>query len=362
MLDSYLFRVFIIPSAVFLSVVFGGSYGTGREVMEFISRHGPVGGLLSITAVVVTYSILLFATFELARMFQRYDYRSFFDKLLGRFWFLYEIVILLGMIISLAVCTTAAGAIADSRFGFPAWAGGAGLLLIVFILTYQGRALVEKTMILAVLSLGAVLVALVVQLAGEPVEQIRAAFASEPVEWTAWQGGMQYALVNGGFIPLLLYCARGVRSRSQAGMAAVTAATVAVLPGLVLHFSFMSLYPAITSEELPAYHLMSTVGSSVLLNVYIAVLFVLIAQTGVGMLQGFLERIDSWHTQRFDRPLSHLGHGLVAVGMVVGSMALGSMGIIALILTGYTFLAMSFILVFAVPLLTRGLWLITRAS
>ena len=29
MLDSYLFRVFIIPSAVFLSVVFGGSYGTG---------------------------------------------------------------------------------------------------------------------------------------------------------------------------------------------------------------------------------------------------------------------------------------------------------------------------------------------
>ena len=54
MLDSYLFRVFIIPSAVFLSVVFGGSYGTGREVMEFVSRHGPVGGLLSLAAVVLS--------------------------------------------------------------------------------------------------------------------------------------------------------------------------------------------------------------------------------------------------------------------------------------------------------------------
>ena len=361
MLDSYLFRVFIIPSAVFLSVVFGGSYGTGREVMEFISQHGPVGGLLSIAAVVVTYSILLFATFELARLFQNYEYRSFFEKLLGKFWFLYEIVILLGMVITLAVCTTAAGAIADSRFGFPAWAGSAALLLIVFVLTYQGRALVEKTMILAVLSLGAVLVALVVQLAGEPAQQIRTAFASEPVEWSAWQGGMQYALVNGGFIPLLLYCARGVQSRSQAGLAAVTAASVAVIPGLVLHFSFMSLYPAITTEALPAYKLMSTVGSSVFLDIYVAVLFVLIAQTGVGMLQGFLERVDSWNTRRSGQPLNHLGHGLVAVGMVVGSMALGSMGIIALILTGYTFLAMSFILVFAVPLLTRGLWLIFRA-
>lgn len=41
-------------------------------------------------------------------------------------------------------------------------------------------------------------------------------------------------------------------------------------------------------------------------------------------------------------------------------MVSGSTGIIALILAGYTFLAASFILVFAVPLLTRGMWLIFR--
>jgi uncharacterized membrane protein YkvI len=199
-------------------------------------------------------------------------------------------------------------------------------------------------------------------LAGEPAQRISQTFATEPVAWDAWQGGAQYALVNGGFIPLLLYCARGVQSRSQAGLAAVCAASVAVVPGLVFHYAFMSAYPAITQEELPAYHLMSTVGSSLLLDIYVVVLFVLIAQTGVGMLQGFLERIDSWHVRRFDKPLNHMGHGLVAVGMVSGSMALGSMGIIALILAGYTFLAASFILVFAVPLLTRGMWLIFRSA
>jgi uncharacterized membrane protein YkvI len=360
MFDSYLFRVFFIPSAVFLSVVFGGSYGTGREVMEFISQHGPVGGLIAISAVVVTYSVLLFATFELGRKFQQFEYRGFFKQLLGPFWFLYEIVILLGMVITLAVCTTASGAIAETRFGLPAWMGSGALLLIVFALTYQGRAVVEKTMLLAVLSLAAVLVALIFQLAGEPAQRISATFSSEPVSWSAWQGGAQYALVNGGFIPLLLYCARGVRSRTQSVLAAITAACVAVIPGLVFHFAFMSLYPAITQEPLPAYHLMSSLGSSLLLDIYVVVLFVLIAQTGVGMLQGFLERIDSWHVQRYERPLNHLGHGLVAVAMVVASMALGSLGIIALILAGYTFLALGFILVFALPLLTRGLWLIFR--
>ncbi len=362
MLDSYLFRVFIVPSSVFLSVVFGGSYGTGREVMEFISRHGPVGGLIAIAAVVITYAVLLFATFELARRFQQFEYRGFCQQLLGRFWFLYEIVILLGMVISLAFCTAASGVIADTRFGLPAWMGSAALLLIVFVLTYQGRALVEKTMILAVLSLAAVLVVLLYMLAGEPARQIGQVFANEPVVWDAWQGGAQYALVNAGFIPLLLYCARGVRSRAQAGLAAVCAASVAVVPGLVFHYAFMSVYPAIVQEELPAYHLMNSLGSSLFLNIYMVVLFVLIAQTGVGMLQGFLERVNIWHEQRFERTLSPMGHGLVAVAMVCGSMALASMGIIALIIAGYGFLAASFILVFAVPLLTRGMWLIFRPA
>ncbi len=360
MLDTYIFRVFIIPAAVFLSVVFGGSYGTGREVMEFVSRHGPVGGLLAIAAIAATYFLLLFLTFELARKFGEYEYRGFFKQLLGRFWFLYEIVILVGMIITLAVCTTAAGAIAESRFSLPAWSGSVGLLVIVFLLTYQGRALVEKTMILAVLALAGVLAALVFQLAGEPAQRIADSFANEAVNRQAWQGGVQYALVNGGFIPLLIYCARGVRSRAQASMAAGTAAMVAIVPAVVFHFAFMSNYPAITSEELPTYSLISQVSSPLFLDIYVAVLFVLIAQTGVGMLQGFLERIDAWHQQRYGRPLNHLGHGLVAVGMVCGSMALGSMGIIALILTGYNILALSFILVFAVPLFTRGAWLVFR--
>ena len=212
------------------------------------------------------------------------------------------------------------------------------------------------------LALGGVLIALVAQLAGEPATQIAHNFSNEPVDWNAWQGGVQYALVNGGFIPLLLYCARGIRSRGQAAIAASTAALVAIVPAVVLHLAFMSAYPAITSEELPAYTLIQQVSSSLFLDIYVAVLFVLIAQTGVGMLQGFLERIDSWHQQRYDAPLSHLGHGMVAVGMVCGSMALGSMGIIALILTGYSVLALSFILVFAVPLFTRGAWLVFRSD
>ena len=358
MLNSTLFRVFLIPSAVFLSVLFGGSYGTGREIMEFVSRHGPLGGAVALVAVVLTYMVMLFLCFELARKFQQFEYRGFFQQLLGRGWFLYEIVILLGMLITLAVCATAAGAIFESRFDLSHWIGSGVLLALVFTLNYQGRAIVEKTMILAVLALLAVLAVLALKLLAEPALRIQQSFQQDTVHWKGALGGAQYALVNAGFIPLLLYCARGIQSRTEAGLAAVTAACVAVVPGIVFHLAFMSAYPAITEEKLPVYWLMEHLTSALFLDCYVVVLFVLIAQTGVGMLQGFLERMDAWHVQRFGNPLNPMGHGLVALGMSGGSIALSSMGIIALIAAGYSFLAAAFILVFAVPMLTRGVWLV----
>ena len=49
---------------------------------------------------------------------------------------------------------------------------------------------------LFLMALGGVLIALVVQLAGEPAEAIAQNFSGEPMDWRAWQGGVQYALVN----------------------------------------------------------------------------------------------------------------------------------------------------------------------
>ena len=41
-----LFHVYVVPAAVFISVVMGGGYGTGREVIEFFTRYGLLGGIL----------------------------------------------------------------------------------------------------------------------------------------------------------------------------------------------------------------------------------------------------------------------------------------------------------------------------
>ncbi|MEX0742436.1 MAG: M56 family metallopeptidase, partial [Phycisphaeraceae bacterium] len=52
-LNSRFVRVYLIPGAIFQSVLVGGGYGTGREIVEFFTRFGALGGLLVLAPLVV---------------------------------------------------------------------------------------------------------------------------------------------------------------------------------------------------------------------------------------------------------------------------------------------------------------------
>ena len=62
-----------------------GGYGTGREIVEYSTRFGAGGGILGLFVTVVSWAVVLVlaATWEFARVFQVYDYCTFFKRLLG---------------------------------------------------------------------------------------------------------------------------------------------------------------------------------------------------------------------------------------------------------------------------------------
>jgi uncharacterized membrane protein YkvI len=81
------FRSYIMPGLVFQGVIIGGGYGTGRELVEYFARYGPIGGVLGMWGVtMVVWAVVLALTFVFARVFRHYDYRSFLIELLGPFW------------------------------------------------------------------------------------------------------------------------------------------------------------------------------------------------------------------------------------------------------------------------------------
>jgi uncharacterized membrane protein YkvI len=356
--NSYLTRVVLTPSAVFLSVIFGGAYGSGREVVEFISRHGPVGGYIAIGTIALVFLVCLFLVFEIGRMFQQFDYRGFSGVLLGPIRHFYDVIIFIGLLVALAFCAAAAGGISASHFGLPEMVGGIALLLIIVTLTYLGRTIVEKSMIWSISALGLILVYLLFTVLSDHGADIGAAFRMEPVVTDGIATGFKYGMTNCGYLPILLYCARDLANRKETFTAAGFAAVAGVIPAIAFHFSFMVAYPQIIAQQVPTYWVLNQVTSPMFLNIYVTVVFVLIAQTGVGLLQGVLESIDIIKTKRTGLPLPPAGHALVAGGAVVASSLLASIGLINLIVRGYSFMFMAFVVIFYLPLMTRGIYLI----
>lgn len=344
----------LVPAGVFQSVVVGGAYGTGREVMEFMSSYGPWGGLAGIGLVLVAFWAVLGVAFEFARRTRAYDYRHFLRELLGRGWVAYEACFILLLVIVLAVTGAAAGNVLAETFGTSPATGTLAMLAAVVVCNFFGRRLVEVTLTLGAIALSLGLLAYGVMMWVAAGDAIRSSFAAAPTQPGWALAAFKFALYNSALVPVLLYATTDISHRREAFGAAFLAACAGVLPALVLHVSFMAHPAELASQSLPAYWMIDRYGSRTFLLVYVALLFITIVQTGVGVLQGLNERLDAWWRETHRRALPPVLHALVAGLATALSLWLSGLGIVALIARGYGTLAWGFLLVFTLPLLTLG--------
>ncbi len=359
-MSSRFVRVIVIPAAVFQSVIFGGAYGTGREIAEFISVLGPVGGFLALAVAGLGWGLAMALSFELARVGRTYDYRGFLKILVGRGWIAFEILFLLSLLIVLAVNGSAAGSVLNDQFGIPSLVGVGLLFGAVVALNYFGRTLLEESMSICMIALTMVLIVYSAMTLIQFHDAIALTFSTARSSGNWLANGSQYMLYTAAVIPVLLYCARDINTRGEAIVSGFTAGIVGVFPALVFHLTFMAAYPASLEQPLPTYWMIGQLATPWLMVVYIIVLFAMIIQTCAGLLQGVNERIDAWLIERRGRKGGPATHAIVAGAALAISLFLASFGITALVAKGYGTIAWGYLIIFMIPLLTVGVFKVWR--
>lgn len=339
---------------MFQGVIIGGAYGTGREVVEFISRHGPLGGVVASVVIAACLAVVLAIAFAFAHRFQIHDYRHFVKALLGPAWFLYEILFIALLVIVLAVVGSAAGEILDDGFDIPYMAGVSVVFIAVVVLNFFGRRLVEQSLVVWTAALMLCLIVLIIYVLSSEADAIKVNFAAYGEIGDAVRSGFQFSLYNSAVVPVLIYCISGIQTQRQALASGAIAGVFGALPAFLLHLAFTARYPDIVDEVLPTYSLLATLGSRAALNIYFVILFGTIVLTAVGVLQGVNERFDGWRRDQARAPLTREWHAVIAGGMLAVSLLLAKFGIVALVARGYGSLAWGFLVVFTVPLLTVG--------
>lgn len=355
-------KIWLVPGAVYQSVIVGGGYGTGREVVEFISRFGPWNGLYANILIGLLMGLVMAVSFDFARQFKVLDYRTFFKQLLGPLWFLYEIVFLVTLLLVLAVTGSAAGEVLQGTFGLPSYVGIVLMLLIVVLLNYFGRQWVARTLTTWGLLMSLVLLVFVTATFVLRGNAIVTNFQNDQGGEGWLTSAFQFFLFNIFLVPVALYAAEHIQTRTQAWGAGLIGGVLAIFPGLIFHLSFMAGYPGVLDQPIPTYWLLRDMGLEWLLLIYVIFLFGTIAQTGVGVLQGINERLDHWWTEQKGKPLRPELHSMIAAGAVLISLLLANIGIVALVAKGYGSLAWFSLGIYIVPILTLGAYQLYRSK
>ncbi len=352
------FRTYLLPGLIFQSITIGGGYGTGRELVEFFLLRGPMNGLKGMLVAALIWSLILSVTFELARLSQSYNYRDFIRVLLGKFWWAYELVYALGMILVVSVVGSASGEILTEIFGTPQLAGIILMCVGVGILAYAGSVWIERVLSFWSLALYVFYFVLVILFLNTFSTEIQAALQSTDGDGAWLLGGIKYAAYNVGIVPAMLYVVRHLDTQKEALYSGLIAGVITMVPGVFIYLAMLSQYPGIEQEIIPANYLMGQLGIPGFQLVFQIILFGTLIETGVGIIHGFNERIASVIQEKGQ---SFSGWSRLIMAFVILLLAIflaDEVGLVGLIAKGYGALTWGYWLVFLLPVLTYGVYLI----
>jgi uncharacterized membrane protein YkvI len=361
MFKASTFKKYLLPGFVFQSVVIAGGYGTGRELVEFFLTEGPVGGLLAMAVSTAIWSAVCAATFEFARLFRAYDYRSFFSHLLGRGWFLYEVCYFALLAIILAVIAAAAGSILQETFALHYAIGVLGIMAAVGFLVFRGSATIERVLAFWSFVLYTVYLLVVVLSVRRFASETAAAYTAAEVGAGWIVAGVRYAAYNLAIIPPILFVLRHVERRREAVTAGLLAGPIGIIPGFLFYVAMTAHYPDILTRPVPANYLLEALGSRPLQLAFQLVLFGTLIETGTGLIHAVNERIAAVYREK-GRSMPDRLRPVTALALLVGGSGLASFGLIELIARGYGTLTWLFLVVFVVPILTWGVYRIRARS
>ncbi|GAB3064456.1 YkvI family membrane protein [Stenotrophomonas tumulicola] len=351
------FQRWILPGLAFKAAVIGGGYATGRELAEYFIPSGPQGGMLAILVAMVCWSVVCALTFGLAHATRSFDYRHFFDMLLGPFAFLFELAYVVFMVLILAVFGAAAGEIFAAMLGWPTLVGTLLLMLAIGFFAAFGNETVEALFKwVSVLLYGTYAVFMVLVLGrfgGAALETL-----ATPQPTTGWlQGGLTYAGYNIVGAVIVLPLVRHFLSRRDAIVAGVLSGPLAMLPGLFFFLCMLAWYPRIGDVALPSDFILRQLDLPVFHVLFQMMIFSALLESGTAVVHACNERIARAWQGRGGGRLGRAPRSVVAGCLLVGSIFIADrVGLVALIAQGYRGLAYMFLAIYVLPLLTIGIW------
>lgn len=133
---------YLLPGIVLQSVMIGGGYATGREIVEYGAKFGAYGWYAGL-GIMLGFALVAVLCYELIRLYHVYDYKSFIQSIAGPLYPVFDLVYTVFMVIILAVMSSATGAVVQQMFGVSHWFGVVGIMVVAGLLNFFGEKVIS---------------------------------------------------------------------------------------------------------------------------------------------------------------------------------------------------------------------------
>ncbi len=218
----------LVPGMVFQSVITGGGFATGREVVEYFAKFG-ASSPLALVAAGAGFAILFFFTAETARRHHAYNYDRFGRAVLRKAWPLLEVTFLAMAVLVCAVVIAAFTETLQSVVAVPAIVGTALATFITVLLISVGRTAVLASKLIGAALLTGSYAWIALHISSTSAASIsQGLFDAGDQRWLASAG--LYVAYNSVAYLTILYSLEGVRSRGESMAASLVAGLLMLVP------------------------------------------------------------------------------------------------------------------------------------
>lgn len=359
------FGSYFLPGIILQSILIGGGYATGREIISFGGKFGAFGYLSGI-GIFLGFTVISILTFEVARIFKAYDYKTLVKQISWKFWPLFDVLIILFSVLGLSVMASASGEVVRQILHFPYWGGVCFMVASIAVLNFFGGWLIERFgTIETVVVYGCYILfsIFVISKTNSNISHVFAtndtSFVSENVSrLTAVKSGIIYVSYNIIVFSTSLFSLKRQTKRRETVIGGILAGAFMTLPWFLTYFSVMGFYPAndVLSASIPWLIMLEKSAPSWVIPLFGVIIIWALITSGTGLIYGLLERVQVGMVEMGRNKLNSKQCAALTIGALTLATILAKIGIIDLIAKGYTIMAYGFIVIYVLPLLTIGFY------
>lgn len=353
---------YLSPGFVLMSVMIGGGFATGREIVQYGGQYGYKGWIVGLT-IALTFSALCVISFEVARKFQVFDYRSHLKVYAGPLAHVYDIIFFIQSLLVMSVMASATGDILQKTMNFPYYVGVLVIIVISALLSFFGQQLIEKFAVAGAVALYIGYITFAILAIYGRTDNIARVFAEGDTSYVSGELGI-FSLIWVGILyvgfnvkPLTtaFFTCEKFKNRREAMVSGFIAGFIIIIPWVLTYLALMAYYPDenVFGAGVPWLIMMMNVHPIVVIIFGVIAGWTLVATT-VGVMNAMTSRIDKQLAENDKPPLKARTRTLITTAYLVGAILMSRFGIIALVDKGYTAMAIGMVVSFILPLITVG--------